>query len=97
MVRVTYSWMVKPGSLRKALDILDEYLRYEESQNVTGMIFLEPWSQPRRVHLHHDFPDAVKAQEWNAAFLDNPRAMEALHDLQAIVESAADVAMLVKR
>ena len=96
MVRVTYSWMVKQGNVIKALGLLDEYRRYEETQNVTSSVFSEPWGQTHRVHLHHDFPNAGDAQEWWAAFQDNPRAVQALHEFQAIVETAADAAILVE-
>jgi hypothetical protein len=88
--------MVKQGNVMKALGLLDEYRRYEESQNVTSSVFSEPWGQTHRVHLHHDFPNAGEAQEWIDAFRDNPRAVQALHELHAIVESTADAAMLVE-
>ncbi len=96
MVRVTRTWMVKQGNLPKALSILNEYRQYGQSQNVTMHLFSEPWGQNRRVHMHYDHPNAGDAQEWYAAFWDNSRAVQALQDLEAVVETSTDVTMLVE-
>ncbi len=99
MVRVTRTWMVKQGNLPKALSLLNEFRQYSESQNVTTAVFSEPWGhQSLRVHIHIDHANAGDAQEWNAAFWDNARAVQALRDLQAVVEpDYLDISMLIEQ
>ncbi len=99
MVRVTTTWVVKQGNLPKALSLLNEYRQFAESQNITTFVFSEPWSHHSlRVHIHADHPNAGDAQEWITAFWDNPRAVQALRDLQAVVEpDYLDISMLIEQ
>ena len=82
--------------MQQALDVLNEYRRYCESEHITTSVFGEPWGHLRHIHLHQDFPNAGDAQEWSASFRDNPRAIQALRDLEGVVETDADPSMLVE-
>ena len=96
MVRTTRSLIFEYGNVRKAVELLSEYRAFAESQNVEVLIFGEPWGHSRRIHVHHDHPDAGAAQNWLTTFRANDRARQMLIEVEALAETDMEITMLLE-
>ena len=86
------------GKLEEVIELLKERQAYAESQGVAERIFVEPWGDGARVHVHYDHTDMNESQEdWQRMHINNPTARTAQDKLDAITEPNPQVHLLLER
>ena len=89
---------VKRGHVPEVIELLKEIQAYSETQGVEERIFVEPWGDAARVHIHFDHADMSEAQEdWERMDHENLRAKVALEKLDLLTEPNPRVYLLLER
>ncbi len=98
MIRTVRVFQAHRGKLDEVIELLKERQAFAESQGVEEHIFVEPWGDAVRVHVHYDHSDMNESQEdWQRMHIDNPMARAAQDKLDAITEPNPRVHLLLER
>ena len=98
MIRTVRVFQAQRGKLEEVIELLKERQAYAESQGVAERIFVEPWGDAARVHVHYDHTDMNESQEdWERMHVNNPVARVAQDKLDALTEPDPRVHLLLER
>ena len=98
MIRTVRVFQAQRGKLEEVIELLKERQAYAESQGVAERIFVEPWGDAARVHVHYDHTDMNESQEdWERMHINNPAARAAQDKLDALTEPDPRVHLLLER
>ena len=98
MIRTVRVHGAKRGRVEEVIELLKEMQAFAETQGVEERIFIEPWGDSARVHIHYDHDDMGKSQEdFERMHIDNPRARAALDKLDELTEPNPRIHLLLER
>ena len=98
MIRNVRIVQARRGNVEEVIKLWKEIQAFSETQGVEQHIFIEPWGDATRVHIHYDHADMGKSQEdWERMHIDNPRAKAALDRLDILIESNTSIDLLLER
>ncbi len=98
MIRNVRIVQARPGNVEEVIKLWKEIQAFSETQGVEQHIFIEPWGDAARVHIHYDHADMGKSQEdWERMHIDNPRAKAALDRLDILIEPNTSIDLLLER
>ena len=98
MIRTVRVFQAQRGKLEEVIELLKDRQAYAESQGVAERIFVEPWGDAARVHVHYDHTDMNESQEdWERMHINNPVARAAQDKLDALTEPDPRVHLLLER
>lgn len=96
MIRVTRTYLAKPGVEHELINVLKDIQSYAKTQDVKTRLFTEPFGPGGVVHHHHDYTDAAEAQEWWQHLLSNPRAGESMARIETVIEGHREASFLME-
>ena len=98
MIRNVRIVQARCGNVEEVIKLWKEIQAFSETQGVEQHIFIEPWGDAARVHIHYDHADMGKSQEdWERMHIDNPRAKAALDRLDILIEPDTSIDLLLER
>ena len=98
MIRNVRIVQARPGNVEEVIKLWKEIQAFSETQGVEQHIFIEPWGDAARVHIHYDHADMGKSQkDWERMHIDNPRAKAALDRLDILIEPNTSIHLLLER
>ncbi len=98
MIRTVRVFQARRGHVEEVIELLREIQAYSETQGVEERIFVEPWGDATRVHIHYDHADMSKSQEdWERMHIDNARAQAAQDKLDVLTEPNPRIHLLLER
>ncbi len=98
MIRNVRVVQARRENVEEVIKLWKEIQGFSETQGVEQHIFIEPWGDAARVHIHYDHADMGKSQEdWERMHIDNPRAKAALDRLDILIEPNTSIDLLLER
>ncbi len=98
MIRSVRVVQARRGNVEEVIKLWKEIQAFSETQGVEQHIFIEPWGDAARVHIHYDHADMNRSQEdWERMHIDNPRARAALDELDGLTEPNPRIHLLLER
>jgi hypothetical protein len=96
VIRVTRTFIAKPGVEHELINVLKDIQSYANTQDVKSRLFTEPWGPGGVVHQHSDFENSSDAQAWWEHLLSNPRAQESIARMEGFIEGHREASFLME-